>query len=53
MNAVDALPASGLALFFVLGLRHGVEPDHIAAIDGMTIGRRGLARCCDCIADKR
>ena len=37
MNAVDALPASGLALFFVLGLRHGVEPDHIAAIDGMTL----------------
>ena len=35
--AVDALPASGFALFFVLGLRHGVEPDHIAAIDGMTL----------------
>ena len=34
---VEALPASGLALFFVLGLRHGVEPDHIAAIDGMTL----------------
>ena len=31
------LPASGLALFCVLGLRHGVEPDHIAAIDGMTL----------------
>jgi len=37
MNAIEALPASGLALFFVLGLRHGVEPDHIAAIDGMTL----------------
>lgn len=37
MNPVDALPASGLVLFFVLGLRHGVEPDHIAAIDGMTL----------------
>ena len=31
------LPASGLALFFLLGLRHGVEPDHIAAIDGLTL----------------
>ena len=37
MSAIEALPASGLALFFVLGLRHGVEPDHIAAIDGMTL----------------
>ena len=37
MTTLDALPASGLALFFVLGLRHGVEPDHIAAIDGMTL----------------
>jgi nickel/cobalt transporter (NiCoT) family protein len=39
MSALIAttLPASGLALFFVLGLRHGVEPDHIAAIDGMTL----------------
>jgi high-affinity nickel-transport protein len=37
MTAVDTLPLSGLALFFVLGLRHGVEPDHIAAIDGMTL----------------
>ena len=35
--AADALPASGLVLFFVLGLRHGVEPDHVAAIDGMTL----------------
>lgn len=31
------LPISGLTLFFLLGLRHGVEPDHIAAIDGMTL----------------
>jgi high-affinity nickel-transport protein len=30
-------PATGLALFFMLGLRHGAEPDHIAAIDGMTL----------------
>ncbi len=27
---------SGLALMFVLGLRHGVDPDHIACIDGLT-----------------
>ena len=37
MSVTEVLPASGLALFFVLGLRHGVEPDHIAAIDGMTL----------------
>lgn len=36
MNLVD-LPISGMALFFLLGLRHGVEPDHIAAIDGLTL----------------
>jgi nickel/cobalt transporter (NiCoT) family protein len=37
MSAIEALPAGGLALFFVMGLRHGVEPDHVAAIDGMTL----------------
>ena len=43
MNFASVLPglpdlsAGGLALFLVLGLRHGVEPDHIAAIDGMTL----------------
>jgi nickel/cobalt transporter (NiCoT) family protein len=31
------LPATGMALFFLLGLRHGIEPDHIAAIDGLTL----------------
>ncbi len=36
MTGLD-LPASGLALFFLLGLRHGIEPDHIAAIDGLTL----------------
>ena len=32
-----ALPISGMALFFLLGLRHGIEPDHVAAIDGLTL----------------
>jgi nickel/cobalt transporter (NiCoT) family protein len=36
MTPID-LPASGMALFFLLGLRHGIEPDHIAAIDGLTL----------------
>lgn len=31
------LSVSGMALFFLLGLRHGIEPDHIAAIDGLTL----------------
>ena len=36
MSGVD-LTSSGMALFFLLGLRHGIEPDHIAAIDGLTL----------------
>jgi len=36
MTAAD-LPAGSLALFLLVGLRHGMEPDHIAAIDGMTL----------------
>ena len=36
MTGID-LPVSGMALFFLLGLRHGIEPDHIAAIDGLTL----------------
>jgi len=28
---------SGLGLLFVLGLRHGFDPDHIAVIDGLTL----------------
>ena len=27
---------SVLALVFVLGLKHGLDPDHLAAIDGFT-----------------
>lgn len=38
---------SGLGLLFVLGLRHGFDPDHIAVIDGLTLRaeqrRPGLA----------
>jgi high-affinity nickel-transport protein len=30
------LPSSGLWLMFLLGLRHGFDPDHIAMIDSMT-----------------
>jgi len=29
------LPTSGLSLMFMLGLRHGFDPDHIAMIDGV------------------
>ena len=31
------LSLAGLATLFALGLRHGLDPDHIAAIDGMTL----------------
>jgi high-affinity nickel-transport protein len=30
------LSFSGLILMFILGLRHGLDPDHIACIDGLT-----------------
>jgi len=36
---IDALPTDGLALaavVFLLGLKHGFDPDHLAAIDGLT-----------------
>jgi high-affinity nickel-transport protein len=29
-----------LAVVFALGLRHGVDPDHLVAIDGMTRSTR-------------
>mgnify|MGYP000849587425 CR=1 FL=1 len=35
MNS-EWLSVSGLVLMFVLGLRHGLDPDHIACIDGLT-----------------
>jgi high-affinity nickel-transport protein len=40
MTMTDALPTIGLAL--LLGLRHGLAPDHLAAIDGLTL--RATAR---------
>lgn len=46
MNS-EWLSASGLVLMFVLGLRHGLDPDHIACIDGLTwqaLGREGHRR---------
>lgn len=52
MNApvlpADFLGAAGVVL--LLGMRHGFDPDHLAAIDGMTLHndkvRTCLARCC-------
>lgn len=37
----DALPSIELA--FVLGLRHGFAPDHLAAVDGLTMRARRAA----------
>lgn len=34
--SVEVLPSSGLLIMFLLGLRHGLDPDHIACIDGLT-----------------
>ena len=45
---MEVLPSHWLALVavvFMLGLKHGVDPDHLAAIDGLTrfnAGRRPL-----------
>ena len=36
MTALDSLAPDALALLFVLGLRHGLDPDHIAVIDNIT-----------------
>lgn len=50
---MDSLPHDALALaalVFVLGLKHGLDPDHLVAIDGLTRfnsqGGRRLARWC-------
>ena len=32
----ELISFSGIILMFVLGLRHGLDPDHIACIDGLT-----------------
>lgn len=37
MLPTDGLGVSGIALMLLLGLRHGLDPDHIALIDGMTL----------------
>ncbi len=36
MTALDSLAPNALALLFVLGMRHGLDPDHIAVIDNIT-----------------
>ena len=37
----DSLPSIELAL--LLGLRHGFAPDHLAAVDGLTMRARRVA----------
>jgi high-affinity nickel-transport protein len=34
--SAEMVSVSGFLLMFVLGLRHGLDPDHIACIDGLT-----------------
>lgn len=53
MSSTNALPADLLGVAVVvllLGIRHGFDADHVAAIDGMTChnskDRPALARCC-------
>jgi high-affinity nickel-transport protein len=49
---MESVPTDWLALaalVFVLGLKHGMDPDHLVTIDGMArfnaVRRPGLARC--------
>ncbi len=39
--AALATSAPGLAFILVLGMRHGLDPDHLAAIDGLTMRAHG------------
>ncbi|MDO8039986.1 hypothetical protein [Janthinobacterium sp. SUN137] len=41
MSVEAGLPA--LALIFLLGMRHGLEPDHLAAVDGLTLRSQAAA----------
>jgi len=34
---IDALGLEAVTLIFILGLRHGLDPDHIAVIDSLTL----------------
>ena len=36
MAIETTIPATALGLVFVLGLRHGLDPDHIAVVDNLT-----------------
>jgi len=36
MTVFDSLAPDALALLFLLGMRHGLDPDHIAVIDNIT-----------------
>ncbi len=38
------VPVEGLLLMFALGLRHGLDPDHIAMVDTIVYGRSGQSR---------
>lgn len=38
------VPAHALVLMFALGLRHGLDPDHIAMVDAIAYGRADAAR---------
>ncbi len=40
MTALTTMPS--LALILVLGMRHGLDPDHLAAIDGLTLRTMAL-----------
>ena len=46
MGAMDASLTAPLALGFVLGLRHALDADHIAAVSALVSQHRSVARSC-------
>lgn len=43
---VEPTLGATLALGFVLGLRHALDPDHVAAVSACVVEQRGLRRAC-------
>jgi|SRR3990172_866335 len=43
---MDTLPLVSLGLGFILGVRHAMDPDHVAAVSALLSQHRSLARSC-------
>ncbi len=43
---MDTFPLVTLGFGFILGVRHAMDPDHVAAVSTLLSQHRSLARCC-------